>query len=498
MENNPSINQGLLDSDDVSHIDPEILAEEEKERKKFTDHSPLVTLLIMSLGPLGLFIYSSFDAIDLIVVSKGLKEIEPEVAEVIGFASTSFFIVLNFGTIVGQALTAYVTKLLGQRKREQAALIANDIIRVSFLISIPVAVGFNFIIKPFLRFSNCPDELLDLSYKYLLPCVYLFPFFTLNTTEVYFLQSIGQAVLSGILKVVSAGVSTSITSLLVFAFHVNSDYINFSVMGVEVVMSMILFTLIYTGKFSVKPKFSMLIKKFYKETLSAFGLALPILFQVLYQILPPALVLKSMTSVDPENAGLIGSAFSAFNKVSSILISLVNSFSCGFLPAATHAYGAKNYKRIYQLLIWAIIISTLIVGIIQCVVVFAPGIITGWILNDAEHMDFANNLLPIPFYVQFLTGIYMPLSQFLVSIGKPIFSTIGWAVQTACICTFAFVLPKIKNEASFVMNSYNISNAIVFAFFVVVFIIHHFKLKKQIAEEKDNRSMSELTMPVLG
>ncbi|KAH0794604.1 MatE family protein [Histomonas meleagridis] len=485
--------ENLLESseDNNSTLNTSLIAEEEVEKKKFTQHSAIVTLLMMTIGPLALFATAAFGTVDLMIISKGLRNIEPTAAAVIGFASSPTLVITSFGSIFSQALTAYLTKLLGRGQREAAASLANDVIRLSIILPIPFAIGYNFAIKPFLRFSNCPESLLDASYKYIMPLIYFLPAINLYSTLTGFLQSIGRSGLNGGAKLISTGSSTLIIlPIIIFAIKAGTAYVKYSTAIADLIVCIILFILIYKGKFSIKLNFRMLLDKPVKETLRAFVLALPTTFQILYLILPSALVLKAMTSVDKEHSELVGSAFSSINKILLLLTSLIGSFTGGFLSAATHAFGSKNYKRMYALLGWTILISFVIIGVVSLVVIFKPSAINKMFLNTKEELDYANNLLPIPFYTEALMAISLPLVVFLVVIGKPIFSIFGAIIQTLFICVCAIIIAKKTHSAKAVLWAYNISNLSMFLLFICSFIYQFFQIKKLQQRELDLESMS--------
>ncbi|KAH0791800.1 MatE family protein [Histomonas meleagridis] len=475
-----SISDKLLETDDEKTLDISLYdTDEEKEKKKFTDHSALVTFLLLCIGPLAILASAGVDAVDQIIVSKGLKNIQPDVTTIIGFASMPLTVLTAFGNIFGQALTVYLSKLLGEGSRTAAAYLANDAIRIAILASIPFAIIYNFLIKPFLRFCNCPSQYVQDAYNYLLPLVILNPFVTVITVEVNFLQSIGRSGLSGLFKIAACCLATLVfTPILVFAFKATSKYLKLATGLSEVIISILLFILIYSGKFSLKLNFRMLIEKPHKEILKALVLSLPIVLQLLNIILPPSIVIKSLAKVDAEHSDLVGSAFSSFNRVNSILLALVGLFTAGFMSAATHAFGSKNYKRMFQLLGWALLFSFVCVTIVSAIVVFGPGVINGMFLNTKEEIDYANRMLPVPFYTYLLNGLSMPLGVFLIVIGKPVFSIIGIALQMILICVGADLLARFQNDAIVVMHAYNISNVVMFLVFASSFLFYFCRMKK--------------------
>ena len=131
---------------------------EEAEKKRFNKYSPLVTLLLMSLGPLSNLVSAVFEILNMYFITKRYNKIENSYAiEILGFSSQYQILVSIAGVFFGQCFVTRVSALIGSGKREEAAHLSSDIFKLVFFVSIIVNIPMGFLIKPILKFVGTPD-----------------------------------------------------------------------------------------------------------------------------------------------------------------------------------------------------------------------------------------------------------------------------------------------------------------------------------------------------
>ena len=148
-ENNISINSNLLadQEESITFSTTSIVAESdeklpvkndssiEAENLRFTKHSPLVTLLIMSIGPLSNLISVLFDTLNMYLISKRFKNVENSHAvEILGFSSQFQVFVSLIGNYFGQVFITRVSSLIGSAERERAANLTSDLFKLSLFV----------------------------------------------------------------------------------------------------------------------------------------------------------------------------------------------------------------------------------------------------------------------------------------------------------------------------------------------------------------------------
>lgn len=480
VEDKPEIENSLVETSEVS--------EKERENERFTKHSPLVTLLIMSIGPLSLLIQAISEAIDMFFVSVRFKnEPESHAVEIIGFATTIILTINYVGSYFGQAIVAKGTTLLGSGQREVAAHLAVDIFRISFIFAIVFAAGFTFAIKPFLKFVGCPSNMIDPTYHFIMPVLIFSPIITLFNCSISFLQTIGNSSLAAIIKVIACFLQCGIFSpVLLFIFKIPTSLIKLSMCLSTLILCAIMFVLMFIGKFSLKPDIKLFIGRFCKETGSSLLLAAPMILQFLCFALPPTLVLQCLTSVAPEYSKEIGGVFAVFTKIFLLATSVPGAIASGYLSASTHSFGSDNMKRLVQTMIWAFVISFSLYFVFSPILVCFPTKIAQIFLHDHLELQIAKMILPIPFYTAPLQGICIICQMTYVIVGKPILALIPSICQLFIQSIGCKLLAKkYSTDLIKVMYVYNISDVIVFIINMVLMIWPILLIRKKIKAKKE-------------
>lgn len=215
-ESNNSINEMLLTDKNESTSLSSISLDLEKakspndannssvqaENDRFMKHSPLVTLLIMSIGPLSNLVSIVFETLNMYLISKRFNQDENSHAvEIIGFSSQIQVFMVLVGNFFGQCFVTRVSALIGSGDRERAAQLVSDLFKLAFIISVIYSFVMFFTIKPFLHFVGTPSNILNEAFKFNVFQLIFNPFSNLFTLECCFLQSIGNSVLLGIFVV---------------------------------------------------------------------------------------------------------------------------------------------------------------------------------------------------------------------------------------------------------------------------------------------------------
>lgn len=463
----------LLDPNEPSEISEAAEKEKEKENERFTKHSPFVTLLIMSIGPLSQLIQALGEAVDMFLVSKRFGgDSNSHAVEIIGFATTIMLTITYVGNYFGQAIVAKGTTLLGSGQRDVCAHLVVDIFRIAFIFSILFAVGFSFAIKPFLKFVGCPENMINPTFKFIMLVIFFLPLITWFSCSISFLQAIGNSSIAAATKVLAVvGQCGVFSPIFLFLFKVPTSFIKLSMCISSTILCVTVMALMFVGKFSLKPSFKLFIGPFCKETGSALLLAAPMILQFLCFALPPTLILQCLTSVAPNYSEEIGGVFAVFTKIFLLATSIPGAIASGYLSVCTHAFGSNNMKRLVQTMIWAFVISFSLYFIFSPILICFPTKIAGIFLSDHLELQIAKMILPIPFYTAPLQGICIVCQMTYVIVGKPILALIPSIFQLLIQSIGCKLLAKkYSTDLIKVMYIYNISDVIVFIINMVLMI----------------------------
>lgn len=123
----------------------------EKEKDRFTKHSTLVTLLMMSIGPFSLIVHAIGEVLDMKMITKRFEnEPNSRAVEMLGFSGQISSISAYIGTYFGLSLTTRISALLGSGDRSTASHLVSDVFYLTILVSMLFVSCFVFIIPPFL------------------------------------------------------------------------------------------------------------------------------------------------------------------------------------------------------------------------------------------------------------------------------------------------------------------------------------------------------------
>lgn len=213
--------------------------DEEDEKKRFMKHSPLITLLLMSLGPLSNLVSAVFETLNMFFITKKYNKIENSYAiEILGFSSQYQTIVSIAGVFFGQCFVTRVSALIGSGEREEAAHLVSDIFKLVFFVSLIVNIPMGFLINPILKFVGTPDIVMKKAFNYNFFLLLFVPFSNLFVATQSYFQSIGKVIFLAILISISKIVQTLIfTPFFLFACNVSATYMKASKVLTDILFS---------------------------------------------------------------------------------------------------------------------------------------------------------------------------------------------------------------------------------------------------------------------
>lgn len=469
---------------ELSSIDDQSLVT--RESMRFNKHSALITLIIMSFGPLSLLCQTIGETIDMALISYRFKnDPDAHAVEILGFTTQSHIIIVCIGLFFGQTMIARISYLIGSNNRAGAAHLISEILYLDIVFSMIFASIFVFLVKPILRFLGSSDELISNCFLYVVTGLVALPFTTLSSLGQYFLQSIGNSILSALVKFVTYALQLSIFSpFFLFLVKVPVIFMKLGSLISNSIVGIGIFILIYREKFSLKPNIRDVFDHFTPELKKALTSSVPLLLHAITAVIPAMLILKSMTGVDPDRANAIAGVFAVYTQILGICVSFPGAFSQGFLSAATHAWGANNYKRVVRLFSWALLICIILPIAASIAMIVGTQPILKIFLHTQKEIDLGMKMLPIPFYTCPLQGFCVCVSMMMIVVGKPIMSFIPQCVQFAILCIGCNVIARYCNhDPTKIMYIYNIADITNFVL-LLLFLIYPIRLIKKKMDEK--------------
>lgn len=464
--------------------DPTTIINDE-ENKRFTKHSALVTLLIMSIGPFSLLIQALGETFDMFLITKRFNNSpDSHAIEIIGFTGQIIGFSYYVGLFFGQAISSRVSALIGSGDRLSASHLVSNSILLCFIVSIFFVIVLVCIIKPLLRFLGTPDYMLDPTFKFLMPIYAAVPITSLVFIAQYFLQSIGNSILSGLVKVSVYILQLTIFSpLFLFGLKVSTTFMKLGNVVSNIIVAFVMMLLMYRGKFSLKLNFKDIFSKIDPEISKAVISALPLLLSYFVYSLPQILILQTLTSEAKNYAKEIGGVFAVYTRLAAIVAEFPAAFTQSFLSTGTHAWGSKNPKRLIQLILWTAFLSVCATFFISLVIILNKNKICRAFLDNEVEIKLAEKMIPIPFYTTTLQGVSGTMSILMIVIGKPIFAFIPNFIQMLILCIGCKIIAMLKkDDVISIMYVYNISDLTIFTLNLILLFIPVLEIKKKLKE----------------
>ncbi|KAK8881244.1 hypothetical protein M9Y10_003978 [Tritrichomonas musculus] len=485
-----SSNISLIDQS-TNDMDMQKKKEDDDENQRFTQHSPLVSLLIFSIGPLSNVASLLFETISMFFITKRFGETKGTYAiEILGFSQQYQSFLTIIGMFFGQVFITRMGSLIGSGQREAAIHLTSDIFRLIIISTIIYSIPMFFVIKPFLKFVGTPDYMIEPAFKYnfVLLCFSLFS--NLLSSEQSFIYSIGRPILSAIICVVYKGIQClALDPLFLFLCKVPTMIMKLSKIVIDIGFSIALFVTIFAGKFSLKPTMKMFLSfKFSKETLKSLLFPIPFTFAFATSLFPPMIILKALTDSAKQSgqSQSIGGAFAVYSQLNGLGSAIPSMLTTSLMATGMHAYSSGNIKRLKHLLFWSFVIAMTFSILFSLSMILFKVPIASLFIHDEEELQIAAKMLPIPFYTSSLSGFDTIAMALLMIIGKPLLVMIPTILSPCNLIISCFILKKIfKDDYIKLMYSYNISGIISLLIYIGMFI-YAIKVILKTEKEKDH------------
>ena len=347
-------------------------------------------------------------------------------------------VVVGLGLLFGNGAASYISRLLGQRNKDQANKVASTALYSSLVVGAIMIVLSIIFLKPILRLLGATESVLPYAATYagiyIISCI----FNVFNVTMNNIVTSEGAAKTTMCALLLGAILNIGLDPLFIYTF-------NFGVAGAAIAtaISQVVSTLVYLFYiFRQKSAFQFRIKDctFSNEILSE-----------IFKIGVPTLVFQLLTSISisliNNAAGNYSDAAIAGMGVVTRLISMgsltVFGFIKGFQPIAGYSYGAKKFDRLHTAIKISILWST-----IFCVIVglffslFSTIIVSQFTIGNVEMINIGASSLRINGITFMLFGFYTVYSSLFLALGKGIKGFIlGACRQGICFIPVILILP---------------------------------------------------------
>src|SRR6056297_3335609 len=365
--------------------------------------------------------------------------------DAIGALAISFpiqMIIMGLGTMIGIGAASAASRALGAKQIEKADHIVGNAFLSIFIIGILlITLGREFL-NPILTLFGATDTLLPLAYDYMNIILMGSIFLTISMVSNNVIRAEGNAKVAMISMMIGTGFNIILDPIFI-------ELLGFGIRGAAIatVLGQILAFLYVTNYFyRGKSNFKIMphhLKPNFEYLKEIFTVGFPTFMR---QIAGSILAIVVNNSLGFYGGDLAISVYGVINRVLMFILMPMFGIVQGFQPIASFNYGAKNFKRVIEVLKvsikFLIIYSTIGVIIIQ----LFPGIIIKMFNNDTELVNLGKVAIRIVTIMIPFVGIQILSASLFQAIGKAGPALIvSLSRQTLFLIPLVLLLPNFNN-----------------------------------------------------
>ncbi|OHT06211.1 MatE family protein [Tritrichomonas foetus] len=486
-----------ISHDQLEHINDPNDDKHQLEHYRLAGRKPLITVLILSVGPLLSQITSAlYGVVATIWVSKAIGEK--------GMTAISTYtafdnIARSFGFFVSVAGSTCISGLFGAGDEKEAGQVICDLLRMCLLFGILVPAVLCPTVKLGVAWFGANQEIVDLGYEYMFPMLVCSLFTCIFVGCGGFLQGEGKSMLYGGITI-SASIANMLlfTPLFLLAFKTGICGAGIAYALSDAIAGIGLCIFYFMGKFAVKPKFNQLFKKFSPRTLPALKVGLSQLVANL-SVSVPGIVVRKFIGMSADSDQDFNDSLAGFNVIfryAQITNNVILAITMGYLPAASYAFSAKMHKRWIKLSIHANWIG-FVWGTITSIFSWSiPREISKIFSKGEGYLRWAGPMLQVGNALGFVVFGRFTFPSMLQSLKMGITSTLlSLASQLVSIIAFEFILYYTdKHNAVRLIWCYPLSYAFGLVLGIIVLGRPIYKIYKEMKDDEDDFKSS---VPVL-
>jgi Na+-driven multidrug efflux pump len=427
--------------DDAPTIVDPIVKKPGDEHERLGGHPPLPTIFRLAVGPvLAQGSTALYGIVDTIWVSKALGEV--------GMAAISTYSAFDgigraFGFFVNAAGASQIAALFGANRGEEAAQVVVDLWRVCLLFGLLIPAVLAPSVRSVARWIGAGEEVVEMGWDYMVPLLICSFSTCLFIGSGGCLQGEGRSFLfacMNLLATVLNGVVLDPLLMLAIKLGIRGDALA-TIISEIIPLSVILFWYA-RGKFSVKPKIGLFLKKFSSCTLPALKVGISQLILNLSQLIPSIIIRKLISSA--SSAADYNDSMAAYNVLVRIFVftnSVIIGLTMGFLPPAAYAYAQANFKR-WLWLGWHTFWLTGSWASFTCILTWTIPRQLSRIFSDGEgYLDWAEDIVRTANALNFCAHARFIGVVFLQAMQKGVYATaFSFSAHLVSLLTFALIL----------------------------------------------------------
>lgn len=359
---------------------------ENKQYKKMIE-TPVWKLISSLAVPtiISMLITGIYNMADTYFVSK----LGTEASAAVGIMFPVMSIIQACGFTLGMGSSSLISRRLGERKNEEASIIASTAFFTALAIGLVIAVfGLSFN-KGIMRLVGSSESILPFAKKYATVIFLGAPFMCASFVMNNVLRSEGKASFSMIALAGGGILNIFLDPLFIFAFKLGITGAAIATVICQIVSFSILLSFFISHKAICRIKPSLLSSK----VAAAYEHSIPFFLWTIVSTGFPSLCRQGLSSFSTillnraagnfgDDAAIAGMAI--VTRVVMLIASVMIGIGQGFSPVCGYNYGAKRFDRVRKAFVFTIIASFSMLFVFSLFMwIFAPQVVAG-IRNDPD------------------------------------------------------------------------------------------------------------------
>ncbi len=385
----------------------------------------------------GMLVNALYNIVDRIFVGRGVGRLA------IAGITISFpvmIILMAFTMLVGLGATALISIRLGENKKEEAEHIMGNAMILLIIIMLGLTVFGLIFLEPILKIFGASADVMPYAKDYmriiLIGAIFHGVSFGMNNIA----RAEGNPKIAMLTMLIGAILNTILDPIFIFIFNWGIQGAAIATVISQIVSSIWVLSHFLSGRSTLKIRKENLRLKT-NVVLSIFSIGFAPFMMQLASSTVNAILNSQLTKFGGDIAI---SAMGIVNSISTIILMPIFGINQGSQPIIGFNYGAKQYDRVKQTFIYAVMAATTLVTLWYAAIrLFPAQLVTLFAKGDLELINLSVDGLKIFFAVLPVIGFQIVSSNYFQAVGKPKQAAfLSLSRQVVFLIPALLVLPK--------------------------------------------------------
>lgn len=412
-------------------------AQEQQYRRMTQTPVPRLILTLAVPTTISMLVSTIYNTVDTYFIS----QLGTSASGAVGIVFSLMAVFQAFGFMCGHGAGSHVSRLLGERRPQQAHRYLSTSFFLSLLLGgIAAALGI-LLMTPLCRFLGSTETILPYAREYCLWILLSGPFLSASCVLNNVLRYEGRAFYA-MIGLTAGGILNMIGDpILMFGFHLGVTGAGISTALSQVISFLILLYMFLSGK-----------------TVSRIHLrrVTPSLVPSIIAVGLPSFVRQSLNSISTillnQQAAPYGdaaiAAMSIVGRLSFMIGSVAIGLGQGLQPVAAFNYGAKKHHKVREAFFFTAAAGTVVLGVLAVLGFVFAGPVIGWFRDDAQVIAIGTAALRWACVSALVQPTSVTTNMLFQSVGKARQATVLAALRSGlCFIPLILLLPRFFGVA---------------------------------------------------